>query len=298
MHTIYTGTIYLKAVMAFHRQAHIYQTLHTTQRNMPAAQPDLLTNFSPTSSVLHAMLHSGDLPSSRTLRMPVPLLKSHMEEDSRVWPPERLQRPTRCQQTGSTCSSSTTPTTRQSWRLLATHTRRCTRQRRLYQTHRLCNGDLDRRQIPTTNLEPLQNQQLSRGLAQQTLEESEDGSYKHLQDHRRIQEREGSNWSQDGTELNSWLKEKTYEEVPWYRRTTTASENQTDIRGKELHPIRRLSILHLEARLITEFTTLSVLWIFSVCASWILMLYCVLIFLVIFFYGILTIFNVIVCSFL
>ena len=28
------------------RQAHIYQTLHTTQRNIPAPQLDLLTNFS------------------------------------------------------------------------------------------------------------------------------------------------------------------------------------------------------------------------------------------------------------
>ena len=48
-----------------------------------------------------------------------------------------------------------------------------TRQKGLYQTHRLCDRDLYRRQIFTTNLEPLpdretQNQQPSRGLAQQT----------------------------------------------------------------------------------------------------------------------------------
>ena len=78
-------------------------------------------------------------------------LQSHMEEDSRVWPPERLQRPTRCQQTGSSCSSSTTLTNRQSWGQLAIRIRKCTRQRKLYQTHRLCYRDLDRRQIPTTN---------------------------------------------------------------------------------------------------------------------------------------------------
>ena len=75
--------------------------------------------------------YSIDVPSSITQRRHVPLLQSHMEEDSRVWPSEKLQRPTRCQRTCSSCCSSTTPTTRQSWKLLATHTR----QGRLYQTH-------------------------------------------------------------------------------------------------------------------------------------------------------------------
>ena len=57
--------------------------------------------------------------------------------------------------------------------------------------------DLERRQIPTTNMELLpdrgtQNQQPSRGLTQQTKEESEEGTSQHLQDHRGIQERAGS----------------------------------------------------------------------------------------------------------
>ena len=58
--------------------------------------------------------------------------------------------------------------------------------------------DLERRQIPTTNMEPLpdrgaQNQQPSRGLTQQTKEESEDGTSQHLQDHRRIKKEQAAN---------------------------------------------------------------------------------------------------------
>ena len=68
----------------------------------------------------------------------------------------------------------------------------------MHQTGDCTKLTIERRQIPTTNMEPLpdrgtQNQQPSRGLTQQTKEESEDGTSQLLQDHRRIKKEQAAN---------------------------------------------------------------------------------------------------------
>ena len=89
----YKDTIYLNRFVL----SSIYQALHNTRRDASATtrsshQLQLALN----SSVLHAMLQYRRSKQHNS-KWHVPLLQIHMEEDSRVWPSKKLQRPTRCQ---------------------------------------------------------------------------------------------------------------------------------------------------------------------------------------------------------
>lgn len=182
---------------------------------------------------------SRDFPHSGTQRFSVPLFQGYMEEDPGMWSTERLQNPTWSEHTCSSCSSSASSTSRQSYGLLAAHSGKCTRQRGLYPTDRLCNRDMYIGQILPIYLESLsgwgtQNQQPYRGLAQ-VEEEGENRTSFKLCEYWRIEEGAGSKWSKDVRVCNWWQEEKNSEEVSRGRRKTSASENTTDIWGENFH---------------------------------------------------------------
>lgn len=117
-----------------------------------------------------------------------------------------LQNPTWSEHTCSSCSSSASSTSRQSYGLLAAHSGKCTRQRGLYQTHRLCNRDMYRGQIL-----PIYSESLS-GWGTQNQPEGWHKLKKRVKiklcDYWGIKEGAGSKWRKDVPVCNWWQEEK------------------------------------------------------------------------------------------